>query len=578
MTMSSHPYATRRNKGAVLYNPLKETDPIYIDCSELYAMMNKDCLSYILDILYREDAVIQEKKMDHIRKLSEPRKKTANDFFDNMADKLDRNARCYKFMGYSERNTSIFNYLKEKIGYLHKVYFRNTGSRVQGCMDGIVCKDLMEQYDRKNDISRCEYVILYFCDKMNAYHRQKAIMVLLYGASMYSEFIDPNLLLFVNKDGNTSVLMVSEEERVKTRKMVREVRYIKRMAPWFSSDDLLNILRNANERYLPNMESKILRNDKIWKPIKKQLSYELGEITGLWMCSDVHRQRAFSQGVRSWRDLRFTPALVGINDPWKASVLEKIVDMNRQDPCAEDFEWMRVDAEMINKWPILLACNKKQAFFDFEYLEDGTIYMIGVYLESHYHCLWASALSPEGEKNLLQQFNAYCILLSRKHPGMQFWYWHAEKSVWRKQCLRHGLEKEASETNIWHDACDLMRSGTAVVHGALDFSLKSVIPAFYRHDKVPFRYDDLDCEDGKASLDVARSYYRDGRANDVLRETLEAYNRIDCEAVHHIMKEIIGILQIHREEETPHVATFQEEGMAEAAAVAGILGLEAVGS
>ena len=586
MIMTASHYRTRTRStadGAPLLCLPNESTPIYIDCSELYALMNNDCLTYVLDVLYAHDTDLQEKKNDHIRKLSKPKMKIAHDFLHTMASKLNHDAQQYKYIGYSEEKKLVTPWLNQKIGYLHKVYFRNTASHIQGCMDGILRRDLLLPCLDMTIDPGPDYVILYLCDsvhKLSEYHRRKAEMVLLYGAALYPEYVDSERLILVDKNGETKILMLSEKERADIRTMVRDVRRIKRVAPCLGAGDLIERLREANVRFLPNMESKVLRNDKIWKPIKKQMSYELGEITELWMCSDQHRQRAFSHGVRSWRDPHFTPTLVGITENKKASTLEKIVQINRQDPDAENFEWMRVDPELSNKWPILMepGASKKHAFFDFEYLEDGTIYMIGVYWGSQYHCLWASALTPEAEKNLLQEFNTYCTVLSNRYPGMRFWYWHAEKTMWRKQCLRHGLEKEASEINNWHDACDLMRSGTVVVHGALDFSLKSMIPAFHRHGKVPFRYCDLDCEDGEASIAIALSYYREGRSNDSLRETLEAYNRIDCEAVKCILTEIIGILQTRAGVEALDASIPVEwEAEAEAAAVAGILALAAAG-
>jgi hypothetical protein len=552
--------------------------------------MNNDCLTYILDILYRDDASLQEKKNDNIRKLSQPRVKMTKDFFYRIAKKLGNDARQYRYIGYSEKNIEPF--LEQNIGYLHKIYFRNTASRVQGSMDGLLRRDLIDKcLDSRT--SPCDvgngYVILYMCecvDKLNDYHRQKARMVLMYGAAMFPDYIEPDMLMLVDKNNNTSVLTLSEEERSKTRKMVRDVRRIKRIAPLFNSGNgiggLLSILREANDRFLPNMESRLLKNDKIWKPFKKRLSHELGEITGLWMCSDIHRQRALAQGVRSWRDERFTPALVGITDPSKASILEKIVCINRQDPsCNENFEWMRVDEEVATKWPLLLLPEAvtRHAFFDFEYLADGTIYMIGVYFQSRYHCLWASSLSPEAEKNLLQEFCAYYRLLLSRDSGIQFWFWHAEKTHWRKQCMRHGLEEEAVDTHAWYDACNLMRAGTVVVHGALDFSLKSILPAFHRHGRVPLSYAELDCEDGEASIDLALSYYKDNRSDKTLCESLEAYNRVDCEAMYYIMTAIIDTLQSRSGiVAAAPVASGREEEVAEAAAVAGILALGAVES
>jgi hypothetical protein len=82
----------------------------------------------------------------------------------------------------------------------------------------------------------------------------------------------------------------------------------------------------------------------------------------------------------------------------------------------------------------------------------------------------------------------------------------------------------------------MMRNGVAV-YGALDFGLKSVVEAFYKQGKIPFTYNELECQNGLESIEFAEKYYKTRDQED--KESLEKYNKMDCEAMFHIFHTIL---------------------------------------
>ena len=281
--------------------------------------------------------------------------------------------------------------------------------------------------------------------------------------------------------------------------------------------------------YYPNMKMK----RDMFLPWKKKTAYELGEITGLWYCSFKDRERAFQKGVYSWYDEAFSPDLLGWPEGKNKTVLGKILNINRQDE-----DWIRVDGGFQQKWPMIFSSKGEEEdyqdfFVDFEWDPDSILYQIGVFYNGQYECFWATELNLACEKILVQQFWDFLSV----HKKKRIWYWVAEVAKWRSVCSAHGLEEMGKATQDWYDMRNMMRDGTIVVKGALDFQLKSIVSAFQKQDKIPFSHGELDCSDGENSILFAQRYFKDKNIQDKVE--IEKYNRMDCEAMSYILKEII---------------------------------------
>lgn len=495
---------------------------IYVSCSELFSAFNNDYIDYIISLKNPE---FKEKHWESIMDKSYLRSQACNQFFIDLSSTLT-DASSYQFVGKRRIDDGL---LRQDYQFLYKIHFCNKLSHVNGIIDGLMRIDLVSSYLSVTCPERTKpYVMIYIHTKkspLTRYHRLKVLGQLYYFSRLYDE-VEDNFVVVVFPHSH-EILYQNEKDVETIKDLVMNIRKAKKIAPFLDYNAI------AHPKYYPNMNT---GKDSPHYTIKKQISDKVGEITQIWGCDDTHKQRAFGQGVYSWRDERFSPYLVGFTDAHKIHILNRILSVNRQSPEDPDFQWMQVDADFHKKWPILfLPTSCEMYYIDFEYLENGMLYLIGVFYKGHYRSFWAESLSDTGESALLRLFHTY---LSQLSPDSIIWYWHAERSKWQSRCRKYGLFESVEMTYNWSDMCHLMRSGTVAVFGAFSFGLKDVVNAFYHLRKIPFHYQGLDCGDGKSSIRFALRYYHE--RDPLLKDTLEKYNRMDCEAMSYLLREILA--------------------------------------
>jgi RNase_H superfamily len=509
---------TRSQKPQEFYSLPEQEKPIVVSCFDLFSILHNDAFSIIVESKHEKDEDFQRNKWSCIISKSKKSRELATSFLYTAAARITE-ASQRKYMGLDNLGRNLEPLFTNNCLYMHKYYFKNKSCHVDGAIDALYHKNntfLDLNFDKN-------YICLFFCQnvhKISSYLMTKSMASLYYFSRMYSDHVETDKFVFVDANMNTVQVLLTENDISNIKSMVQEVRKTKKLAPYL---DLVNL---ENPKYFPNMKFK----DSPAYQFKKQVAFPLGEITNLWNCDDTHRQLAFQKGITSWRDSRFSPELLGWPDQNKKNTLQRILSTNRQNPNDAQFEWIRFEPTFKESWP-MLEQQYDWVFIDFEWTLDH-IYMIGIYSEHGYQVFWASELSETGEQQLLQAFNSwYKSLVNTK-----IWYWHAEKSKWKSSCQKHELFEQALVTNNWHDLCAMMRNGVAV-YGALDFGLKSVVEAFYKQGKIPFTYNELECQNGLESIEFAEKYYKTRDQED--KESLEKYNKMDCEAMFHIFHTIL---------------------------------------
>jgi hypothetical protein len=486
--------------------PVKERI-IIISISDLYSSLNNDLISLVYDERHAQDPKFQSMRISNIKKNI----KIYNEFYCFVASKIKNR--------YIHLNQSFNDYyLEQEYLYIQKIFFLNQKSHVRGAIDGLMHSDLLLSLFGFEELPG--YYIVYFePDKWTSYHEYKSIALLNYFPA-HAQIYKTKILL-INRHFLARWLPMNQDKLKDIKDRICQIRRVKRYS------EFVDLSKISDQKYMPNMKL-----DNLWLSCKKKISFQLGEITELWCCDDSHRQIAFKNKVYSWRDKEFSPFLIKWSDPQKIQILEKILATNRQDPQDDDFQWIKIDADLITKYPLLGEEDCNDIFVDFEYTMDY-LYLIGIFHNDKYIRFWADDLSIPSEKKIIIAFSDFL----REHESSRVWYWHAEKNKWRSVCFRHDLFEIGSMTNKWTDLCHLMRSGTATVYKSLDFKLKSIVNAFFYHDKIPFSFQDLEeCTDGKSSIDIAIRYYKDMNEHD--RRSIEKYNQMDCESMKYILKEI----------------------------------------
>lgn len=501
---------------------------IYVSCSEIYNALKQDYICYIIDEKNKDNQEFKEKKWENIRAKSISKNKISDLFYDNISSFINNYNLCRLCYNKYKNLNELFD---KNCLYLHRPSFLNKNSHINGIADGIIHKSLINDYLKINlESLEKDYLLIYLIDNdksISYYHRIKCLTILYYLSKIYQQ-IENNFVLIISPNSHQIIYQdLNIINDIKSK--ITNIRKAKLIAKDF---DLQNIY---NRKYYPNMmEGK----DDPSYTIKKKICEKIGDITEIWGCDDKHRQLCFKNKIYSWKDEKFSPEIIGIKDTYKAHILNSILKINRQDINSLDFKWMNIDNNFKEKWPIFnnISLNN-MIYLDFEYLENGMIYLIGIYNNDEYKSFWADDLSDESEISLIQRFYYYLLTLPK---DTLIWYWHADKNKWNSSCKKHFLFKEANSNDNWHDLCNLMRNGTITVYGAKTFCLKDVVNAFFNMNKIPFSYNDLECNDGKSSINFAKKYYSNYEED--LKFDLEKYNKMDCEAMKYIFEEIYNYL------------------------------------
>lgn len=404
-------------------------------------------------------------------------------------------------------------YMDKGYQWVQRVRFRHARSHVHGVCDGVIATSLLAKLAKVHGLEdlddRAPYLVAFIKPSLERNPGQHAMEM---GATVHyfrdgDERLSKNWVLVIGKNskmflhslGNTTQDMLAQLQRI---------RKVKKWAP------LLDVEEDLPAKWLPNMKL----SSAVWDHEKQEVARRVGDITLLWSCDDRHRQRAFAQGVTSWRDPAFTPELVGFTDPVKTATLKRIVDVNRG---SEETPWLLVDPCLREKFPEILEATTTHLFVDFEYLANDFIYLVGVWEGEKYTAFWAEDLTQE---SLAEVWSAFRRYLEQFQGRYRCYFWYAEVRMMEKTGVAFTIEN-------WTDLWGVARAGVAV-RGAFDFGLKSFVRAFHEHGRMPFQYGDLECQDGLASIAMAESYYKTGDAS--LKENLEKYNRYDTEAMGHI--------------------------------------------
>lgn len=497
---------------------------IYISCSELYHSLHNDYFVYIMEEKMQEDLALQKKKWEEITEKSVKTRNASREYFYVISQLLMDDQKC-KFMGDCIFNSTQF--VKEKPLFATHIRFRNPRSHVMGTIDCLFHTSLFSQLYENSDVPENKYIMCFFLSGYpTLYYQHKMTSLYHYFYKFMPDMlVKERVLLLDTFDSKKYEWFDICPNRI--QKIKGSIRWIRKSKKFAKHIDVYH-----NKRYFPNMKIK----SSVWMPFKKEVCKRVGDITQLWCCDDRHRQMAFQHGVFSWKSERFTPELIGFQDEKKIHILRMILSINRQDPSQSNFQWIRIEDRLLDKWPLLREGNYHQDFyFDFEYTQEF-VYQIGIFGPDGYQCFWAHELNEIGEKQLLQRFVQFC----REHTNVRFWYWHAEKDKFIRTMRKHDMLDYQEVTRHWIDMAHLMRTGTIVLYGAFDFSLKSIVNACYQLQKIPFSYDELECADGSDSLKVCEKYYKNKDGNEKL--ILEKYNRMDCEAMKFILHHIYSNL------------------------------------
>jgi len=490
--------------------------PEWVHLSELYHAEKHNLLEVCLEKKFHSEEKVQQ-KWDALRPMIHKKRVFEKLVYSTLRSKTPRCA-FLEDIPDTVSHHHVQKYMDMDYDWIQRIRFRNVGSHVLGICDGLVRTAFLRTLLSPTTVSPDDISHDYLLVFLKPYFRGEMTLDIR-AMIRYFRHSNPRIsdawIAVVGKHLEVHIYPVSPGKS--GAEEIRRLRRLKRLSPLLDMEDA-----QLPPQLWPNMK----QGSVAWNPERTDIAHRVGEITMLWGCDDRHRQMAFHEGVLSWKDPRFTAAMVGFTET-KAEILDRIVRVNRDEPPEK---WLLVEEDLETSFPELQETTTRHLFVDFEYfIDDNFIYLIGVWDASsqQYTAFWASERTADAWERMWTAFRDFV-----ETTPSRCWYWYAEKKMMEKT----GAPLEHVD-ETWTDLWEVCRAGVAV-RGAFDFSLKSFVRAFHQHGAMPFSYGDLECQDGLASVGVAQKFFTGGGKDTTLKKTLETYNRYDCEAMAYVWKAI----------------------------------------
>lgn len=311
----------------------------------------------------------------------------------------------------------------------------------------------------------------------------------------------------------------------------------------------------SKDELFPNMKND--RDGALGK-VKRELADEIHEITSVTYCGIDKRKTAFSNGIYGWDDNKCTSKNLGFSDGKIAKRVDSILNMNRQTEVLvkplkiaySDLPWRtRKDNEMeffIDYETMNSNFGRINVEKTVEYENFNFIFMIGIgFTNKNNEWEYKSFISEEktkvSEKIMLDNFWNFINAKLKEYEKEEsiFIHWsQAEKIAYGKSKGRHLNLPEKKLLDLY----EVFINEPITVKGALDYSLKSITKAMYKHNLITTIWNySSPCANGLNAMLLAHKCYdikENGKlvSEMVTMKDIEKYNEIDCKSMWDILK------------------------------------------
>jgi predicted RecB family nuclease len=294
-------------------------------------------------------------------------------------------------------------------------------------------------------------------------------------------------------------------------------------------------------------------SDAPWTDIKQSIADKISELTSIWMVGHRNRQIGINNNINNFNSDLCTAEKLGIHGNTIAPLVNKIIDINRK---STSYKYNLINPDKItnndNNWQFI---NQDDFYLDFETLSDmwcdtkldmsnnyihNWIFMIGIgHIVNNqwtYKCFKLNNLDISDENLMMNDFINYIYSIT-KTP--RFFHWsHAEESILELVNNRHQNKfYDFIRSITFIDMLKIFKSEPIIIKGAVNFKLKQVGKALYKHGLIQSTWlSDSKCPDGFNAMIGASQYYKikKNRDNSIL-DNIEKYNETDCKVVYEIV-------------------------------------------
>lgn len=302
-----------------------------------------------------------------------------------------------------------------------------------------------------------------------------------------------------------------------------------------------------------------------WDKVKRAISNTLCDITQIWHCGVKQRENALKHSITSWKDRNCTAKVLGFKpDTHRYRIVNEILRINRGRQLMSNVAIRTNEFNWKEK-------NQLEFFVDFETINDITsisdlspvintapvgknerIFMIGIGYRYpndatfHYNTFIANNLTLGEEQRILDEFEAFMIKTTKSstndtRPNIYHWG-NAEQAFMQRAQKRHQRVWYSLVTAFnWFDFSSVMRNEPIVIKGAMNFGLKSIGNAMYKHGMIDIQWDTNGCCNGLDAMVMAIHAYKSQNNSNNSKHlittpprqimTIVKYNKIDCQMV-----------------------------------------------
>ena len=310
----------------------------------------------------------------------------------------------------------------------------------------------------------------------------------------------------------------------------------------------------------PNMKNE---KDGQWRKLKNELNNAICEITNVWNCGIRRRQAAHAHQVYGWNDPKCNSEIMGFTPGKIASTVDQILNINRQ---SKDLIRPNVITYDRKNWKTTKS-DTVEFYLDFETLnsnfgsiiKDGVIsynsnqfiFMIGVGYEKNSKWVFKTFLmkskTVESELEMFKEFMSHInsVLKTENKSKAKMYHWSfAEVGAYNSFKARHTNYRITDGHVSFYDLNKIFISEPVTVHGALDFSLKTIAKALNKHKLIKSVWDTSSpCSNGLNAMILANNLY-DKSSKDIDQEPIMKeiiyYNEIDCKVmweIHNLIRQ-----------------------------------------
>ena len=293
----------------------------------------------------------------------------------------------------------------------------------------------------------------------------------------------------------------------------------------------------------PNMKND---KDSHYRKIKIDIADRISEITNVWWCGYNKRVLAHSLNIFSWKDKLLTSKILQFNNTNTAKMLDNILDINRSNK----------KISMNHTIDLKSTINTLEFYIDFETM-NSNIGQVTDEINTDIIFMVGLGWVEKDPNNLLDQYMYKTFILETKHINSElimmnnmlefvknkmielnktntiYIHWtNAEVSFYKKFTNKHPTIT-FPELNFY-DLYKVFIDNNIVVKGALNFSLKSIANAMYKHKMIKSTWDNSTCMSGLQAIYLAYKYYNNNPDINIMND-ITKYNMIDCKVMYEIL-------------------------------------------